>query len=423
MNVYRSGASTRRRSTLPRTADVVIVGGGCVGVAVAIRLVSLGRTCVVLDARQPWRSRAGWGTGGLVPGTVEPYPALLARWGRRRASRLWDLGERGGRDLAAWLAARTPEGGWRPEGAVAVATDAGGVAPLTDAVVDLTGDGFDVLWFDPGTLASLAGFPLRPALRGGMFLPGGGVFDPHALGSVLNDQALGAGVRFVGDAVATGLDVSPSTVTVRTATSPIVARGAVVASDGALGALLPDVASHAPVRHRVTVMTTPLRAGTFRGAWSFDEGRAMFVQRRDGRVVLTGPVPTADPTPGGHPAPAGPLPPGADGDPGPDRLDMAARADDARLRLVRRFEHLFPALTPLAIETCTTRGCARPRDRLPIVGRWGGCDHVWVAAGLEEHASFLTIAAEVIARGLAGRLPPGGADALSPARFGSGATL
>src|SRR6185295_16919474 len=62
-----SGGTPLRAQTLPRTADVVIIGGGCMGASVAFHLSRLGITNVVLLERE---AMLGTGSTGKNAGGV-----------------------------------------------------------------------------------------------------------------------------------------------------------------------------------------------------------------------------------------------------------------------------------------------------------------------------------------------------------------
>jgi len=79
-----------QKSEVPERADVVIVGAGYTGLSAARRLAMAGASVVVLD-----RERVGWGAssrngGQVLTGLKVDPPALVARYGERRARELFD---------------------------------------------------------------------------------------------------------------------------------------------------------------------------------------------------------------------------------------------------------------------------------------------------------------------------------------------
>ena len=70
------------------TCDVVVVGGGCIGLAIADRLLATGRKVILLDAQDAGRG-ASWAASGslqmIVPDVAPPLLRPLAA----RSNRLW----------------------------------------------------------------------------------------------------------------------------------------------------------------------------------------------------------------------------------------------------------------------------------------------------------------------------------------------
>src|SRR4051812_12103800 len=86
-----------------RTADVVVVGAGAIGLAIADRLAASGLSVIVHDAGEPGRE-ASWAAGGILsPVHPHRYPEALLRLAARSVE-LWgpfarELEQRAGVDL------------------------------------------------------------------------------------------------------------------------------------------------------------------------------------------------------------------------------------------------------------------------------------------------------------------------------------
>ena len=132
--------------TVPRSADVVVVGGGVVGVSTAHFLGEAGLRTVVVERDSVGRHASGFAYGGLSglvgPGPIQP----LAREGMRIH-----------RELAASLPEQTgvnTEFRYRPALALAL-TEEDAEAAKSELAWRTAEDGYEVRWVEPGEVESI----------------------------------------------------------------------------------------------------------------------------------------------------------------------------------------------------------------------------------------------------------------------------
>jgi glycine oxidase len=172
----------------PERAEVLVVGGGVVGCAIALRLRDRGLDVAVVDRGEPGRE-ASWAAGGILAPQVEahgpgPFVDLMragvARW-RGFAD---ELRARAGLDV-----------GWRDDGTLQLAADDDEAVALEAIARWQRGAGLSVEVVDARALAALepALAPARLALRFGE----GQQVDTRAAVAALVSACVRAGVRFV----------------------------------------------------------------------------------------------------------------------------------------------------------------------------------------------------------------------------------
>ena len=262
-------------------ADVVVVRGGVIGLAIAWRAAGAGMTVTVVD-ETPGQGASWAAAGMLAPVTEVHYGerpllglnlAAAARWPGFAA----ELEEASGRPV-----------GDRPAGTLAVARDADDNAALEDLYQFQLRCGLEVerlrsrecRQLEPG---------LAPSIRGGVLAPGDHQVDNRALVEALLAACQRAGVRLV-EARATGLTVEGDRVTgVVLAGGERLTAGMVVLAagcwSGGLGGLAGEVlAPVRPVKGQLLYLRgpadQPLCSRNVRGL------EVYVVPRGDGRVVV-----------------------------------------------------------------------------------------------------------------------------------------
>jgi glycine oxidase len=254
--------------------DVVVVGGGAIGLAVAWRLAQRGRDAVVVDP-EPGAGATYVAAGMLAPVTEVHYGEVPLLGLNLESARRWP-------SFAAEVeaAAGSPIG-YRQEGTVAVA--------LTDddqralgALVEFQ----ERLHLPVERLSSAACRTLEPSLtprvRGGARAPGDHQVEPRALSSALLAACGRAGVELDRRTVA-ALDPGPG---VRLEDGEVLACDTVVVAAGCGSAGLVPVPIR-PVKGQILRLAGDVAAlltRTVRGLW---HGKSVYlVPRTDGELVV-----------------------------------------------------------------------------------------------------------------------------------------
>jgi len=99
-------ASRQPEVSLPRHADIVVVGGGITGVSLLRRLGARGVKAALAERRQLAFGASGRNAGFLLEGTAANYADAVAAHGREVAREVWDFTGENHRRLAEALAGR-----------------------------------------------------------------------------------------------------------------------------------------------------------------------------------------------------------------------------------------------------------------------------------------------------------------------------
>ena len=376
-------------------ADVVVVGGGAIGLASAWRLACRGASVTLVDPEP------GSGASGVAAGMLAPVTE--ARMGEEALLRL---------NLASWSrwpgfaaeveAASGSSVGYRADGTLVAALDAGDRAALDDLAARHQAMGLDVTPLRGREVRRLEP-GLAPGVRAGFLAAAERSVDPPALVEALRRAATAAGVGFVAAAVER-IEAAPTTgrvagvVVADGAASRRIDAAAVVLAAGCRSAGiagLPEAARPPvrPVRGEVLTLRQPpgppLVTHTLRG---LVHGFTVYlVPRADGRLVVGATV--------------------------------QERGWDTRVTAGGAYELLRDALALVPglddAELVAARAGLRPGtpDDLPLIGR-SAMEGLVVATGHYRNGILLTpITAEAVVAAVAGDPPPPEVGACDPRRF------
>ncbi len=226
---------------LPRTADVVVVGGGTIGAWTAWFLRRSGLDVVLVE-----RGRLGHGASIRAAGMVR------AQGGTETAVRL-------GLFSRDFYAAQREEigidSGFVAQGYVMPAFTEGEVAAAHERIALQRSLGLDVRWLAPGEVDALNPSMAPGLTLGASYAPGDGYVEPSANVLAYTAALFTSGVHVAERTACTGLVTGPSGVSGVLTTRGTVSTGQVVLTGGPslaalgrdLGALIPS----AGVRHQV----------------------------------------------------------------------------------------------------------------------------------------------------------------------------
>ncbi|MEA2151719.1 MAG: glycine oxidase [Solirubrobacteraceae bacterium] len=365
-------------------SNVVVIGGGVIGLAVAWRVAQRGRAVCVLE-----RDELGAGTSHVAAGMLAPVteadPGELA---------LLELGLRSARAWPAFAAelrgASGADPGLRRCGALVVARDADEAAALERELALRLELGLPVERLLPSAARRLEP-ALAPTLRLALAVPGDHAADPRALVLALAEAArrAGATLRTGASAQAIRADARGRVVGVELAGGELVEAGEVVVAAGAWSGAIAGLAPVAlrPVKGQIMRLRDPEGPGLLERIVRFEGG--YLVPRGDGRYVL-----------------------GA---------TMEERGFDTTVtagglyELLRDAGELVPGIHELVVEE--TAAGLRPAtpDNAPLLGRAEELDGLVWATGHHRNGILLApVTADIVAAVLDGADAPA---AFAPGRF------
>ena len=363
-----------------RTSDVIIVGGGVIGLSIALSVAREGAAVTVLDAGRPGQASPA-AAGMLAPlaesGRPGPFVRLaldsLRRW-PEFVARLREEGE-------------TPLAIWGP-GMLRVARTEAEEDALCAALAWQSGLGLplhrlnaaEVRALEPNVGAEVRGATLSPEERH---------LEPRVLLQALLEACRRRGVIVRTSTTVTGFATQRSQVTaVRTGEQEVSGGQVVIAGGAWSGALGFPLPVH-PLRGQVVALG-PLRSpAPFRHTVYAHGG--YLVPRPDGRVIA-----------------------GAT----EEQAGFDAETTDAGIASLRQMAAgLVPALHDAPLHSAWAGLRPVSADGLPLLGRLPGWDNVHVATGHGRNGILLTpITGDLMAAHLLHDVPP--PPAFDPARFG-----
>lgn len=363
-----------RPEPLPARTEVVVVGGGVIGVAAAYEMARLGAAPLLLERR-----RLGWGASGRNAGLVLGSAASLD-------------------GMQAVLAAERLEVDYREPGHLALASSPAALEHMHEEVAARPSASMPVQVLDRGACEDLLSLRVGAAFCGGRWMPRAGAVHPVRFVSGLAGAAVRHGaVIAAGTAVrrlrrahpGDGFDLETSQLRIR-------ARQVVLACSASSARLWrPLVALLSPARGQV-LATRPLPV-LFGPGLAVDYGTLYWRQAPDGVVVLGGCRhldPVAETT-------------------GREGLNPRIQA-----ALERFLPEAFPGFPRVRVAWRWAGIMDETPDGRPMVGPWPDGSGLWIAAGFGGHG--LPPALE-IGRALARAVVEGDRTALpatlDPARF------
>jgi glycine oxidase len=369
--------------------DVIVIGAGVIGLAVAWRACECGLRVAVLE-----RDRLGSGTSRVAAGMLAP----VAEASVAEAS-LLELGLRGALEYPRFVrrlarAAGVSDVGYTPCGTLLVARDADEAQALEHehelrqrfglAVHRLRAS--QARRLEPG---------LTPALRLALDVPDDHAIDPRTL-----TAALGCAVRRAGGEVreataVTGLELTGGRATgVTLATGGALAAHQIVIAAGVWSAALEGIPAAArlpvtPVKGQILRLHDPAGPGLLRRVVRM--GPSYIVPRGDGRYVI-----------------------GATSE---ERGFDTTVTAGAAFELLRDASELVPGVSELVVDEFSAGLRPGTPDNLPVIGASGVEGLLWATGHRRNGILLAPATAELICSALLGETPEPLARAFAPARF------
>jgi len=379
-----------------RDVDVVVVGGGVIGLASAWKIAARGMAVAVVDPA-PGRA-ASWAAAGMLAPVSEVHhgeePLLALALG---SARRWPA-------FAAELAqaVRRPVG-YRTSGTLVVAADDGDRAWTQELYAFQRDLGLGVEWLTGRRVRQLEP-GIAPGVRAAIWVPGDHQVDNRLLVGALLDAVAAAGVGIHRDR-ATALDRSAGAVTgVRLAGGTTLRARTVVLAAGCWSGQLEGVPAGAvppvrPVKGQILRLSpcerAPVLTRTVRG---MVRGSSVYVvPREDGTVVVGATVEERG-------------------------FDTAVTAG-AVYELLRDAHRVVPGITEMVLGESMAGLRPGSPDNAPIVGPASvrGADGLVVATGHYRQGILLApLTAEAVAAIVSGDEPPDEMAPFGPGRFAPG---
>ena len=341
------------RSVEIARSDVEIVGAGITGISAALTLAAAGKRVRVHDARRVGEGASGRNGGFALRGGAMPYDRAREWLGVERAAEYWRLTEA----YLDRLAGLTGDALVRT-GSLRLAADAEEQDELRAEFEALAADGFDAEW----RIDLVAGrFPAA------IFHPEDAAVQPARLVRRLAVHAAEAGVAFVEHHRVESLD-------------ELEAEQVLVATDGYPSGLLgPLEGLIIPTRGQM-LATEPIRDLLFECPHYGRHGFDYWQQVPDGRIVAGGFRDVA--------------------------LDSEFTADERTTATIQNALEAFVTELVGRSVTFTHRWAGifgLVLDFLPVVGRVGDGDRVWVAGGYSGHGNVLGfLCGDLVAKAMLG---------------------
>ncbi len=240
-------------------ADVCVIGAGFTGLSAALHLAQRGYSVIVLDAHRVGFGASGRNGGQVGTGQRIEQDAIERMVGRDDARKLWDMGL-AARDLVKALIDRHDMGcGWKP-GVLHADWQARDV-PHAHAYAEKLAREYGYEDLEPLGRDAVREIVKTRAYQGGVLDHGAGHIHPlrFALGLARAAQAAGARI-FEGSLVT---EVRPGArARVQTAKGHVEADHVILAANGYLGGLAPQVAAKVMPINNFIIATDPLPKGT-----------------------------------------------------------------------------------------------------------------------------------------------------------------
>lgn len=211
--LLRNGLGTRHPAlSTPERCDVVVLGAGITGALCAERLTRDGLDVVVIDSREPGMGSTAASTSLLLYETDLDLGELIARVGKRTATRAWALGRDAIREIGRLSEAVGAQHDYDAVHSLYLASRRRDAKPLRDEVALRTRLGFDATFLDAMQVKSRFGYEAHGAIEA----PGAGRMDPLQFTRALLSAAGARGARVYSRTTATTFENTERGVRLRT---------------------------------------------------------------------------------------------------------------------------------------------------------------------------------------------------------------
>lgn len=371
---------------LPFTADVVVIGGGMLGVWTTYWLAKSGVDVVLLE-----KSAIGWGATGrnggfLIEGAAIGYKRLIDQLGRDEARKFYKLTMQGQQIAYDTVAAEGIDCQIRQTGTLSLALSEAELQTLSEQQALMADDGHAAEILNREAVQNLISTPLADEIVGGYLAPTGGTLHSSHYIAGLARAARKAGARIV-KAEVESIGAKGDGATIQTTAGSIDAGRVVVGLNAWTDSVIPEMKGViVPTRGQILAYkpSDPVFSCAI-GADITPTGE-YWQQRPDGSIVI-----------GGCRADA----PNGDS----DVRDMVP-TPDVTSKIEQVLPRLFPELSNLEVARHWAGLMAFTPDGLPIVDQMEGAPAVWFGGGFNGHGMpFGPILGKLLAQTVTGDSP------------------
>jgi gamma-glutamylputrescine oxidase len=240
-------------------ADICIIGAGYTGLSAALHLAERGYSVAVLEAHRVGFGASGRNGGQVGPGQRIEQDSIERMVGRSEARKLWDIGLEA-RDLVRDLIDRHQMDCPFKPGVIHADWNARDV-PHAHAYAEKLARDYDYTEITPLDRDAMQAIVNTPAYQGGVLDNGAGHLHPLRFALGLARAAQAAGVQIFEDSLV--LDIQHGAkVQVKTGFGHVEADHLIIAANGYLGGLVPEVAAKVMPINNFIIATEPLAPGT-----------------------------------------------------------------------------------------------------------------------------------------------------------------
>ncbi|TVQ00499.1 MAG: FAD-binding oxidoreductase [Roseinatronobacter sp.] len=240
-------------------ADVCIIGAGYTGLSAALHLAERGYSVIVLEAHRVGFGASGRNGGQVSPGQRIEQDAIEGMVGQDDARKLWDIGLES-RDLVRDLIARHDMDCPFKPGVIHADWHARDV-PHAHAYAEKLARDYDYHDIEPLDRAAIQQIVKSAAYQGGTLDRGAGHLHPLRFAFGLARAAQAAGAQICEGSLVVDIQQG-ATVKVQTQTGHVEADHVLLAANGYMGGLVPQVAAKVMPINNFIIATEPLAPDT-----------------------------------------------------------------------------------------------------------------------------------------------------------------